>query len=73
MQPAKPAPTKPAVRGFDSSQLFREDCLVPLKELYKELARLEESMRKLKASIGAREEQMKRMDEILGRHTTLRR
>lgn len=46
MQPAKPATTKPVVRGFDSSKLFRQDCLIRIQELYNEIGRLEESMRR---------------------------
>ena len=73
MQPVKPAPAKFIVRGFDSPKLFRRDCLIRLRELYKEIAQLEESMRKLKASAEAREKEMKRHGEVLDRYTGFKR
>jgi hypothetical protein len=30
---------QPKVRGFDSGELFREDCLIRLEELSKEIAK----------------------------------
>lgn len=63
MRSDKPAPRKPVLRGFDTSKAFREDCLVRLRELYKDIDRLEESMRELKTSVEAREKEMNQIDE----------
>jgi len=59
-------PGKPVVRGYDTSQLFREDCLERIKHLQaevdadmkkikqmdKEYAATEEHLRKLKKEFG---------------------
>ena len=61
------------VRGFGSTKLFREGCLIRLREIEKDLARLEESVRRLKASVEESANKMKRHDELLGRRTGLKR
>ncbi len=59
-------PGKPVVRGYDSSPLFREDCLLriqrlqmeveadmkKIKQMEKEYAATEERLRKLKKEFG---------------------
>jgi len=64
---------RPVVRGFDSAKLFREGCLIRLREIEKDLARLEESVRRLKASVEESANKMKRHDELLSRRTGLKR
>jgi len=45
-------PGKPIVRGYDSSPLFREDCLERIKQAEKEYAAAEERLRQRKKEFG---------------------
>ena len=45
----------PRVRGYDSSELFREDTLIRLREIYSQVARHERNIQVIFAEIERRE------------------
>ncbi|MEE8598768.1 MAG: hypothetical protein V3S69_04545 [Dehalococcoidales bacterium] len=59
-------PGKPVVRGYDTSPLFREDCLEKIKHLQMEVDADLKQMEKGKKELAATEERLKRMKKEMG-------
>ena len=59
---------KPAVCGYDTSALFREDCLERIKYLQAEENASMKEMEQLKRKHAATEEQTERMKKEIGVH-----
>ena len=54
-------PGKPIVRGYDTSALFREDCLERIKHLQAEVNASMEEMEQLKRDHAVSEERIKKL------------
>ncbi len=59
-------PGKPVVRGYDTSALFREDCLERIKHLQAELDADMKEMEQGEKELLAIEERLKRMKKEMG-------
>jgi len=59
-------PGKPVVRGYDSSPLFREDCLERIKHLQMEVDADLKQMEQGKKELAATEKRLKRMKKERG-------
>jgi len=59
-------PGKPVVRGYDTSQLFREDCLERIKHLQMEVNADLKQMEQGKKELATIQEQLKRMKKEMG-------
>ncbi len=59
-------PGKPVVRGYDTSALFREDCLERIKHLQMEVDADMRELARMKKEHAATEERLKRMKKEKG-------
>jgi len=59
-------PGKPVVRGYDTSALFREDCLARIKHLQMELEADMKRIKQAEQEYAAAEEQLRRMKKERG-------
>jgi len=59
-------PGKPVVRGYDTSALFREDCLERIKHLQAEVDADLKELARMKKEHAATEERLKRMKKERG-------
>jgi len=58
-------PGKPVVRGYDTSTLFREDCLVRIKHLQAEVDADMKRIKQMEKEYAASEERMRRWKKEL--------
>ena len=59
-------PGKPVVRGYDTSPLFREDCLLRIQHLQAEVDADLKQMKQGKKELAAIEERLRRMKKERG-------
>jgi len=59
-------PGKPVVRGYDSSPLFREDCVERIKHLHREVEADMRELARMKREYAATEKRLKRMKKERG-------
>ncbi len=59
-------PGKPVVRGYDTSPLFREDCLERIRQLQLEVNADMRELARMKEEYAATEERLKRMKKEMG-------
>ena len=59
-------PGKPVVRGYDSSPLLREDCLLRIQHLQMEVGADLKQMEQGKKELATIEERLKRMKKEMG-------